>query len=205
MMYGTRTGDMPPGTMRISYRKNLSCDGYPGVGTFIILYHFPNGERRSEPGTDRPPRSYKGTTREAYIPATEEGKEVCILLQIAFIRKLTFTVGRSLTTGQNNVVVWNSIHHKTNLHGGTSAYGYPDPTYFNRVKNELAANGVFEKDITDEHRRKLNELMEDLVKSNTRVKRGSGRTAQPPATFGFGFGGGGFGAGGKEIVLCNEC
>lgn len=78
----------------------------------------------------------------AYIPDTKEGREVLFLLQKSFRRKVSFTVGDSVTTGRRNVVVWNSIHHKTNTHGGTMTYGYPDPTYFNRVKLEMADKGV---------------------------------------------------------------
>lgn len=52
----------------------------------------------------------------------------------AFDRKLTFTIGRSVTTGMDNQVVWNGIHHKTHTNGGSSHFGYPDPTYFSRVK-----------------------------------------------------------------------
>ena len=51
-------------------------------------------------------------------------------------------MGTSVTTGATNVVVWNGIHHKTNTQGGPSFFGYPDPTYFNRVKLELADRGV---------------------------------------------------------------
>ena len=36
------------------------------------------------------------------------------LLKKAFEARLTFTVGRSVTTGMDNTVVWNDIHHKTN-------------------------------------------------------------------------------------------
>jgi hypothetical protein len=36
--------------------------------------------------------------------------------------------------------VWSGIHHKTNPQGGT--FGYPDPTYLNRVTLELADRGV---------------------------------------------------------------
>ena len=68
------------------------------------------------------------------------------MLKIAFDRKLTFVVGTSVTTGQKNTVVWNGIHHKTSLTGGTNYYGYPDPTYFNRVKEELASKGVIADD-----------------------------------------------------------
>ena len=64
------------------------------------------------------------------------------LLVKAFRRKLIFTVGFSPTRNQDNVICWNGIHHKPNTAGGTSNYGYPDPTYFNRVKNELADKGV---------------------------------------------------------------
>lgn len=44
--------------------------------------------------------------------------------------------------GRDNCIVWNGIHHKTNTEGGSTKYGYPDPTYFNRVKLELALKGV---------------------------------------------------------------
>jgi len=44
--------------------------------------------------------------------------------------------------GRDNCIVWNGIHHKTHTHGGSSHYGYPDATYFNRVKNELADKGI---------------------------------------------------------------
>lgn len=63
---------------------------------------------------------------------------------------MTFTIGTSVTTGQQNCVVWNGIHHKSQVSGGATNYGYPDPTYFSRVSEELAAKGVnkdeFEED-----------------------------------------------------------
>ena len=40
----------------------------------------------------------------------------------------------------SNCVIWNGVHHKTNLGGGASHYGYPDST---RVKEELAVKGIF--------------------------------------------------------------
>ena len=63
-------------------------------------------------------------------------------LQIAFDRRLCFTVGDSVTSGATNTTVWNGIHHKTSTHGGFSNFGYPDETYFDRVTEELAAKGV---------------------------------------------------------------
>ena len=48
----------------------------------------------------------------------------------------------SVTTGRDDNVVWNGIHHKTNTSGGSSNFGYPDEGYFERVKAELSAKGV---------------------------------------------------------------
>jgi len=62
---------------------------------------------------------------------------------IAWRRRLTFTVGTSVTTGEANTVVWNEIHHKTdinNVHG----HGYPDPNYLTNVIAELSSQGVVE-------------------------------------------------------------
>jgi hypothetical protein len=55
---------------------------------------------------------YSGTGRTAYLPDNAEGQEVLELLKRCFDKRLTFTVGRSVTTGQDNCVVWNGIHHK---------------------------------------------------------------------------------------------
>jgi deltex-like protein len=85
---------------------------------------------------------YSGTGRHAYLPDTPEGREVLALLRKAFARKLLFTIGTSVTTGQTNTTVWNGVHHKTSTSGGPAYFGYPDPTYFDRVKLELAMKGV---------------------------------------------------------------
>lgn len=58
------------------------------------------------------------TYRVAYLPDTEEGREVRDLIKLAFERKLIFTIGRSVTTGKDNRIVWNGIHMKTNTNGG---------------------------------------------------------------------------------------
>lgn len=69
------------------------------------------------------------------------------LLRIAFDRRIPFVIGTSITTGATNTVVWNGIHHKTNMSGGPQSFGYPDPDYFNRVKGELADRGVTVSDL----------------------------------------------------------
>jgi len=75
------------------------------------------------------------------LPDIPEGRESLALLVKAFERRMSFLVGTSVTTGEKDVVVW-SVHHKTSTHGGSSRFGYPDPTYFNRLKLELADRGV---------------------------------------------------------------
>ena len=71
------------------------------------------------------------------------------LLKEAFDRKLVFTVGTSVTTGRSNTTVWAGIHHKTSISGGTSCFGYPDPSYFSRVEEELASKGVTEESMNE--------------------------------------------------------
>ncbi|XP_032362862.1 probable E3 ubiquitin-protein ligase DTX3 [Etheostoma spectabile] len=66
---------------------------------------------------------YSSTSRTALLPASEEGEKVLKLLRKAFDRRLTFTIGRSVTPGLNNVITWNDIHHKTNMDGGPQCFG----------------------------------------------------------------------------------
>jgi deltex-like protein len=80
-----------------------------------------------------------GLNRTAYIEATLEGQRLLELLKIAWDRRLCFTIGTSLTTGQQDTLVWN-IHHKTSLSGGE--HGYPDPTYLFRLAEELRQYGI---------------------------------------------------------------
>ena len=64
-----------------------------------------------------PGQRYHGTHRSAYLPNNAEGNEICQMLRRAFDAGLIFTVGRSNTTGYDNAVIWNDIHHKTTISG----------------------------------------------------------------------------------------
>jgi deltex len=68
------------------------------------------------------------------------------LLRVAFDRRLIFTIGRSVTTGMEDVITWNEIHHKTELGLSQYGHGYPDPDYLNNTIMELAAHGISEDD-----------------------------------------------------------
>jgi deltex-like protein len=67
-----------------------------------------------QPDHPNPGTPYKGITRVCYLPNNDEGRKILAMLEIAFKRKLVFTIGNSRTTGQEGVITWNEIHHKTN-------------------------------------------------------------------------------------------
>lgn len=75
-----------------------------------------------QPEHPNPGVRYSSTSRTAFLPACAEGEKVLRLLKKAFDRRLIFTVGRSATTGLNNVITWNDIHHKTSTSGGPEWY-----------------------------------------------------------------------------------
>ncbi|KAI8507650.1 E3 ubiquitin-protein ligase dtx3l [Branchiostoma belcheri] len=140
LVVGRLRGDQPEGRMEYTVERHSSLPGYPGCGTIIIHYSIPSGvQGRDHPNPGQP---YHGTSRKAYLPDNYEGQEVLTLLKEAWRNKLVFTIGTSVTTGTDDAVTWNDIHHKTNRSGGPTRYGYPDPTYLARVKEELAAKGI---------------------------------------------------------------
>ena len=118
-VYGPLIGNQPPGKMVVS-RTSIPLSGYESCGSITITYKFEDGVQGPEHPT--PGMKYAGTTRTAYLPDNEEGNKVLRLLQKAFDQKLTFTIGRSSTSGVNNVMTWNDIHHKTRRTGGATRY-----------------------------------------------------------------------------------
>lgn len=51
------------------------------------------------------------------MPNNKEGSQILKLLYKAFENGLTFTIGNSRTTGADDVITWNDIHHKTAISG----------------------------------------------------------------------------------------
>lgn len=84
--------------------------------TIEITYTIPSGIQG--PLNPQPGQPYTGTVRRAYLPNNKEGRQIFELLQRAFNDQHIFTIGQSTTTGQDNVVTWNDIHHKTRIDGG---------------------------------------------------------------------------------------
>ncbi|KAJ8305234.1 hypothetical protein KUTeg_017215 [Tegillarca granosa] len=109
--------------------KRLESLAIPLLGTGII-YFIICKEEHPNPG-----KFYSGIERTGFLPDNEKA------FTSSFDRRLVFTIGRSRTTGQEGVITWNDIHHKTRTHGGQQSFGYPDDTYLDRVLDELAAKG----------------------------------------------------------------
>uniref|UniRef100_A0A3B3CNR3 E3 ubiquitin-protein ligase n=2 Tax=Oryzias melastigma TaxID=30732 RepID=A0A3B3CNR3_ORYME len=138
-VFGIIQGDQPDGTMTWT-KSSVEVPGFPHCGTITITYSIPSGRQTEK--HPKPGHFYTGTSRTAYLPDNKEGNEVLMLLKKAFDQKLIFTIGASRTTGCEDQVTWNDIHHKTSLYGGPGCYGYPDPNYLSRVREELKAKGI---------------------------------------------------------------
>ncbi|XP_050196504.1 E3 ubiquitin-protein ligase DTX3L isoform X2 [Myiozetetes cayanensis] len=138
-VYGVVTGNQPEGTMTTRQRR-FPLPGYENCGTIEINYNMKGGiQTINHPNPGKP---YHSVQRTAYLPDNVEGREILMLLKRAFDHKLIFTVGQSRTTGAQNVITWNDIHHKTSITGGPTNFGYPDPEYLQRVRSELKAKGI---------------------------------------------------------------
>ncbi|XP_029998403.1 E3 ubiquitin-protein ligase DTX3L [Sphaeramia orbicularis] len=139
-IYGTLTGTQPEGGRMDVTTDPSALPGYEQYGTITIHYRIPGGIQKEE--HPNPGHPYDGVLRTAYLPDCTEGRNILKLLKQAFDQRLIFTVGRSSTSGRNNTVTWNDIHHKTSKHGGPTCYGYPDPEYLSRVREELKIKGI---------------------------------------------------------------
>ncbi|GFR70923.1 E3 ubiquitin-protein ligase DTX3L [Elysia marginata] len=141
------TGNQPRGRMKIALMPSQKLKGYEEFGSYTITYCFPSG--RQGPEHPDPGETFAAVERKAYLPATTEGNKVLRLLRVAFLRRLTFTIGVSLTTGKKGVITWNGILHKTSLKEG-NCYGYPDCHYLWSVTEDLADLGVDEESFSEE-------------------------------------------------------
>ncbi|KAM3852139.1 putative E3 ubiquitin-protein ligase DTX2 isoform 2-T4 [Vipera latastei] len=142
-IYGEKTGTQPSGKMDF-YKRSESLPGHENCGSIQIVYYINRGIQGPEHPSPGLPYTARGFPRYCYLPDNEKGRKVLELLKVAWRRRLIFTVGTSSTTGENNTVVWNEIHHKTEMTSNVSGHGYPDPNYLDNVLAELAAQGVTE-------------------------------------------------------------
>ncbi|XP_065830532.1 probable E3 ubiquitin-protein ligase DTX2 [Oscarella lobularis] len=142
-IHGVKIGNQPPGQMQVNLLHN-PLPGYSNCGTIQISYNIKSGVQGPEHPEPGKRYTANGFPRIAYLPNNADGQKVLKLLKIAWERKLIFTIGSSSTTGERNTVVWNDIHHKTELSGNSNGHGYPDPNYISNVLQELAAHGIID-------------------------------------------------------------
>ncbi|XP_016342827.1 probable E3 ubiquitin-protein ligase DTX2 isoform X2 [Sinocyclocheilus anshuiensis] len=142
-IYGEKTGTQPKGKMEI-YSIPQSLPGHADCGTIQIIYNIPPGIQGPEHPNPGQPYTCRGFPRFCFLPDNDKGRKVLVLLKVAWTRRLIFTVGTSSTTGEPDTVIWNEIHHKTEMMSNVSGHGYPDPNYLDNVLSELASQGVTE-------------------------------------------------------------
>ena len=145
---GVKTGNMPTdGQMMWTSRAEMILPGYKEScgGTIVIKYVFNDGVQDDSHPHPGKPFYAKGFPRLSFLPDNEKGQRVLRMMITAFQRRLTFTIGRSITRGEDDCVVWNGIEHKTVGHDNGSGHGYPDPEYLDRVIRELEQYGIREK------------------------------------------------------------
>ncbi|KAM8834931.1 putative E3 ubiquitin-protein ligase DTX2 isoform 1-T1 [Synchiropus picturatus] len=140
-IYGEKTGTQPKGKMEI-YSIGQSLPGHPDCGTIQIVYSIPPGIQGPEHPNPGQPFTCRGFPRCCFLPDSDKGRKVLELLKVAWMRRLIFTVGTSSTTGEPDTVVWNGIHHKTEMMSNITGHGFPDPNYLDNVLSELASQGV---------------------------------------------------------------
>ena len=131
-----KLGPCPDGIMFVKSDRNLHCAGHRECGTIRYLLHSGvQGQNHQNPGV-----GYSSDHRVAYLPDCDEGRKVLELFKEAWRTRMTFTVGRRLTRGTDDVITWNDIHHKTSMRGGE--WGYPDAGYLRRVAMDMNAMGI---------------------------------------------------------------
>ena len=127
--YGDTVGTMPDGTMTWHWsRQHLAGYSCP---TVVLHFFFPRGTADGQ--------EFSGRSQHAYLPDDEQGRELLALFQLAFRRRVLFSLRPSLTTGRLQPTF--SIHMKTSMNGGPARHGYPDPHYFSAALEELRLAG----------------------------------------------------------------
>jgi Deltex C-terminal domain/Ring finger domain len=124
------TGYSPSGYMTIARTNRVSSDGNSIIAITYKLRGGVQAEYHKSPGS-----KYSGTQYVAYIPDSQEGRDLLLRLKCAFRRGLVFSIGPASGTSKTNSVTWTTIPHKTSFPGESD--DFPDPSYFVDVNREL--------------------------------------------------------------------
>ncbi|CAE7481699.1 Dtx3l [Symbiodinium natans] len=163
--YGDRTGNMPDGNMRWGW-LNRSLSGYR-CRTILLHFYFPTGSLGG--------RIYDGRSLHAFLPDDEQGRHLLALFQLAFRRRLMFSLSQSSATGRLRPTF--AIHLKTSMGGGPTRHGYPDPGYYASAVEELRGVGIHldeampiavQLESSMVKRKRCSALLEDVVQCSCR-------------------------------------
>ncbi|KAI7818476.1 hypothetical protein BC939DRAFT_495935 [Gamsiella multidivaricata] len=129
-----KLGPMPDSTMGYFFDVRLGC-------YFIYVmtpsHKIPNPDPQAPPGSKVEVRA---DTRYAVVPfSARMGPLLMIRLICLFYYGHLFAVGRSVTRGVDNVVVWNGVHLRTAM---TGAYGFPAPHFEKTCWEEINKKGI---------------------------------------------------------------
>ena len=159
VIYGVEMGTQPKGSMSVRFERNedVASSKYgtenKGKGSIQITHRFPAGIQG--PKHPNPGKAYDSRTEYIYLPGGEEGMECLGLIREGWKRKLLYTIGHSVTLNASDRIIFGGIHFKTSRTGGVENYGWPDKTYFARVKDEFKAKGITVDDIPKRYKRKI--------------------------------------------------
>uniref|UniRef100_A0A182PL21 E3 ubiquitin-protein ligase n=1 Tax=Anopheles epiroticus TaxID=199890 RepID=A0A182PL21_9DIPT len=134
-VYGVKIGNQPPGTMTYQLLSG-GLPGYPPTGIYEITYNISSGIQGPQHPNPGAAFFAVGFPRRCYLPNTLLGTKILYYLDVAFRRGLLFTIGRSVTTGVEDVVMWTSVEHKSQISM------YPDQLYLDRCLQQLVHLGV---------------------------------------------------------------
>ncbi|KAG0230011.1 hypothetical protein B0O80DRAFT_499069 [Mortierella sp. GBAus27b] len=134
-----KLGPMPDGVMAYHFDVRLSC-----YFIYIVMpgHTIPNTNSTQTPNSSSNPSTIHVPTdvRYAILPVSGRlGPLLLIRLIALFYYGHMFRVGRSLTRGTDNVVVWNGVHLRTTMRG---EYGFPAPHFESNCWDEINQKGV---------------------------------------------------------------
>ncbi|KAF9360719.1 putative E3 ubiquitin-protein ligase dtx2 [Mortierella sp. NVP85] len=128
-----KLGPMPDGVMGYHFDTRLCC-----YFIFVVMpgHFIPN----PNPNGVSPRIQVPGDVRYVVLPVSARlGPLLLIRLITLFYYGHMFRVGRSLTRGVDNVVVWNGVHLRTSMKG---EFGFPAPNFERNCWEEINQKGV---------------------------------------------------------------
>uniref|UniRef100_A0A182Q4P1 E3 ubiquitin-protein ligase n=1 Tax=Anopheles farauti TaxID=69004 RepID=A0A182Q4P1_9DIPT len=134
-VYGVKYGNQPHGTMCCELVATVP--GNTPTAVHKITFNFTSGLQGYQHPNPGKPFFAVGFPRHCFLPNTSLGMKMVYYLDVAFKRRLLFTIGRSVTTGSDDVVMWTHPEYMSQL-----TTMFPDPEIVDRCLQQLVHLGV---------------------------------------------------------------